>query len=99
MESCQRGLMSWSRKPVMEFSIQGFESLTFRHKILKRRKMMFCKKCNSKNVETRVIFVSSFSSNKFINKIINIMRKLVPRKLKKKNFKRLMICKNCGNFT
>ena len=59
---------------------------------------MFCKKCNSKNVETRVIFVSSFSSNKFINKIINIMRKLVPRKLKKKNFKRLMICKNCGNI-
>ena len=90
--------MSWSRKPVMEFSIQGFESLTFRHKILKRRKMMFCKKCNSENIETQVIFISNFSSNKFINKIINIMRKLVPRKLKKKNFKRLMICKNCGNI-
>ena len=59
---------------------------------------MFCKKCNSENVETRVIFISNFSSNKFINKIINIMRKLVPRKLKKKNFKKLMICKNCGNI-
>lgn len=59
---------------------------------------MFCKKCNSKNVETRVIFISNFSSNKFINKIINIMRKLVPKKLKRKKFKRLMICKNCGNI-
>ena len=46
---------------------------------------MFCKKCNSENVETRVIFISNFSSNKFINKIVNIIRKVVPRKLKKKN--------------
>ena len=59
---------------------------------------MFCKKCKSENVETRVIFISNFSSNKFINKFINFMRKLVPRKLKKKNFKKLMICKNCGNI-
>lgn len=59
---------------------------------------MFCKKCKSENIETRVIFISNFSSNKFINKIINIIRKLVPRKLKKKNFKKLMICKNCGNI-
>ena len=59
---------------------------------------MFCKKCNSENVEAQVIFISNFSSNKFINKFINIMRKLVPRKLKKKNLKKLMICKNCGNI-
>ena len=31
--------------------------------------MMFCKKCNSKNVETRVIFISNFSSNKFIQNV------------------------------
>ena len=59
---------------------------------------MICKKSKSENIETRVIFISNFSSNKLINKIINIIRKLVPRKLKKKNFKRLVICKNCGNI-
>ena len=59
---------------------------------------MICKKCKSENIETRVILISNFSSNKFINKIINIVRKVVPRKLKKKNFKKLIICKNCGNI-
>ena len=59
---------------------------------------MFCKKCKSENIETRVIFISNFSSNKFINKIINIIRKLVPRKLKKKNFKKLMICEKIAEI-